>query len=99
MPAVTLTFWIIKILATTLGAALQEFWLQGYVPLQRLYWYREYGYAPEGDTRTGAIDSLAFWRLRCEEIEPCVLDKKRKTETALVCLIALAALTTKGAFK
>ena len=28
-------------------------WLQGYVPLQRLYWYREYGYSPENDVLTG----------------------------------------------
>ena len=31
----------------------QGFWLQGYVPLQRLYWYREYGYSPENDVLTG----------------------------------------------
>ena len=33
----------------------QGFWLQGYVPLQWLYWYREYGYAPERDILTGPV--------------------------------------------
>ena len=41
--------------AGTVTAARQEFWLQGYVPLQRLYWYLEYGYAPEGDVLTGPV--------------------------------------------
>jgi PAS domain S-box-containing protein len=36
-----------------LSTVSQGFWLQGYVPLQRLYWYREYGYAPENDVLTG----------------------------------------------
>jgi PAS domain S-box-containing protein len=38
-----------------LSTTSQEFWLQGYVPLQRLYWYLEFGYAPEGDTLTGPV--------------------------------------------
>ena len=38
-----------------LSTVSQEFWLQGYVPLQRLYWYREYGYAPENDILTGPV--------------------------------------------
>ena len=38
-----------------LSTVSQEFWLQGYVPLQRLYWYREYGYTPESDVLTGPI--------------------------------------------
>jgi simple sugar transport system substrate-binding protein len=36
-----------------LSTVSQGFWLQGYVPLQRLYWYREFGYAPENDILTG----------------------------------------------
>jgi simple sugar transport system substrate-binding protein len=38
-----------------LSTVSQEFWLQGYVPLQWLYWYREYGYTPESDTLTGPV--------------------------------------------
>jgi simple sugar transport system substrate-binding protein len=38
-----------------LSTTSQEFWLQGYVPLQRLYWYLEFGYAPEGDILTGPV--------------------------------------------
>jgi simple sugar transport system substrate-binding protein len=38
-----------------LSTSSQEFWLQGYVPLQRLYWYREYGYTPESDILTGPV--------------------------------------------
>ena len=38
-----------------LSTVSQEFWLQGYVPLQRLYWYREFGYAPESDILTGPV--------------------------------------------
>jgi PAS domain S-box-containing protein len=38
-----------------LSTVSQEFWLQGYVPLQRLYWYREYGYTPESDILTGPV--------------------------------------------
>jgi simple sugar transport system substrate-binding protein len=38
-----------------LSTVSQEFWLQGYVPLQRLLWYREYGYTPESDTLTGPV--------------------------------------------
>ena len=36
-----------------LSTVSQGFWLQGYVPLQRLYWYREFGYAPGNDVLTG----------------------------------------------
>jgi simple sugar transport system substrate-binding protein len=38
-----------------LSTVSQGFWLQGYVPLQRLYWYCEFGYAPENDTLTGPV--------------------------------------------
>jgi PAS domain S-box-containing protein len=38
-----------------LSTVSQEFWLQGYVPLQRLYWYREFGYNPESDILTGPV--------------------------------------------
>jgi simple sugar transport system substrate-binding protein len=38
-----------------LSTVSQEFWLQGYVPLQWLNWYREYGYTPEGDILTGPV--------------------------------------------
>jgi simple sugar transport system substrate-binding protein len=38
-----------------LSTVSQEFWLQGYVPLQRLHWYREYGYTPESDIPTGPV--------------------------------------------
>jgi simple sugar transport system substrate-binding protein len=38
-----------------LSTVSQEFWLQGYVPLQRLYWYREFGYTPERDILTGPV--------------------------------------------
>jgi two-component system sensor histidine kinase/response regulator len=38
-----------------LSTVSQGFWLQGYVPLQWLYWYREYGYAPERDILTGPV--------------------------------------------
>ena len=38
-----------------LSTVSQEFWLQGYVPLQRLHWYCEYGYTPESDILTGPV--------------------------------------------
>jgi simple sugar transport system substrate-binding protein len=38
-----------------LSTVSQEFWLQGYLPLQRLHWYREYGYTPESDILTGPV--------------------------------------------
>jgi two-component system, sensor histidine kinase and response regulator len=38
-----------------LSTVSQEFWLQGYVPLQWFFWYREYGYAPEKDILTGSV--------------------------------------------
>jgi two-component system sensor histidine kinase/response regulator len=38
-----------------LSTVSQGFWLQGYVPLERLYWYREFGYAPENDILTGPV--------------------------------------------
>jgi two-component system, sensor histidine kinase and response regulator len=38
-----------------LSTVSQEFWLQGYLPLQWLYWYREFGYAPEKDIVTGPV--------------------------------------------
>jgi simple sugar transport system substrate-binding protein len=38
-----------------LSTVSQAFWLQGYVPLQWLYWYREYGYTPERDILTGPV--------------------------------------------
>ena len=38
-----------------LSTVSQGFWLQGYVPLQSLYWYREYGYVPERDILTGPV--------------------------------------------
>jgi simple sugar transport system substrate-binding protein len=33
----------------------QGFWLQGYVPMQWLYWNKEFGYAPQSDILTGPI--------------------------------------------
>jgi PAS domain S-box-containing protein len=38
-----------------LSTVSQAFWLQGYVPLQWLYWYREYGYTPGHDILTGPV--------------------------------------------
>jgi PAS domain S-box-containing protein len=38
-----------------LSTVSQGFWLQGYVPLQWLFWYQEYGYAPERDILTGPV--------------------------------------------
>jgi simple sugar transport system substrate-binding protein len=38
-----------------LSTVSQEFWLQGYVPLQMLCWYREYGYTSESDILTGPV--------------------------------------------
>ena len=38
-----------------LSTVSQEFWLQGYLPLQQLHWYREYGYTPESDILTGPV--------------------------------------------
>jgi simple sugar transport system substrate-binding protein len=33
----------------------QGFWLQGYVPMEWLYWYHKYGYKPESDILTGPV--------------------------------------------
>jgi simple sugar transport system substrate-binding protein len=38
-----------------LSTVSQGFWLQGYVPLQWLFWYHEYGYIPERDILTGPV--------------------------------------------
>jgi len=38
-----------------LSTVSQGFWLQGYVPLQWLFWYQEYGYIPERDILTGPV--------------------------------------------
>jgi PAS domain S-box-containing protein len=38
-----------------LSTVSQGFWLQGYVPLQWLFWYQEYGYIPERDILTGQV--------------------------------------------
>ena len=38
-----------------LSTVSQAFWLQGYAPLQWLYWYHEYGYTPESDILTGPV--------------------------------------------
>ena len=36
-------------------ASEQGFWLQGYVPMEWLYWYHELGYQPQSDIITGPI--------------------------------------------
>lgn len=33
----------------------QGFWLQGYAPMEWLYWNKRFGYAPQGDILTGPI--------------------------------------------
>jgi len=33
----------------------QGFWLQGYQPMEWLYWYHELGYKPQSDILTGPI--------------------------------------------
>jgi simple sugar transport system substrate-binding protein len=33
----------------------QGFWLQGFVPMEWLYWNKEFGYAPAGDILTGPV--------------------------------------------
>jgi simple sugar transport system substrate-binding protein len=33
----------------------QGFWLQGYVPMEWLYWYHELGYEPQSDILTGPV--------------------------------------------
>ena len=33
----------------------QGFWLQGYVPMEWLYWYHKYGYKPASDILTGPV--------------------------------------------
>lgn len=33
----------------------QGFWLQGYVPMEWLYWNKEFGYAPQSDILTGPV--------------------------------------------
>jgi len=43
----------------------QGFWLQGYVPMEWLYWYHELGYVPQSDILTGPIivdaSSIDHW--------------------------------------
>jgi simple sugar transport system substrate-binding protein len=43
----------------------QGFWLQGYVPMEWLYWYHKYGYRPQSDILTGPVvidsSSVAQW--------------------------------------
>ena len=33
----------------------QGFWLQGYLPMERLYWYHDLGYVPQSDDLTGPV--------------------------------------------
>ena len=43
----------------------QGFWLQGYAPMEWLYWYHELGYEPQSDILTGPIivnaDNIDHW--------------------------------------
>ncbi len=43
----------------------QGFWLQGYVPMEWLYWYHEFGYKPQSDIITGPVvidaSSIDHW--------------------------------------
>jgi simple sugar transport system substrate-binding protein len=38
-----------------LVASEQGFWLQGYIPMEWLYWYHEMGYRPQSDIITGPV--------------------------------------------
>lgn len=38
-----------------LVASEQGFWLQGYIPMEWLYWYHEMGYKPQSDIITGPV--------------------------------------------
>lgn len=50
-----------KVLATNS----QGFWLQGFVPMEWLYWYHEFGYSPASDILTGPVvitpDTIDHW--------------------------------------
>jgi simple sugar transport system substrate-binding protein len=43
----------------------QGFWLQGYIPMEWLYWYHELGYKPQSDIITGPVivsaDNIDHW--------------------------------------
>jgi simple sugar transport system substrate-binding protein len=43
----------------------QGFWLQGYIPMEWLYWYHKYGYKPQSDILTGPVvidaSTVAQW--------------------------------------
>ena len=43
----------------------QGFWLQGYAPMEWLYWYHALGYRPQSDIITGPIivskDNIDHW--------------------------------------
>ena len=41
----------------------QGFWLQGYVPMEWLYWYHKYGYKPASDIRLFLVSLRSVRRL------------------------------------
>jgi len=48
-----------------LSTVSQGFWLQGYVPMEWLYWNKKFGYAPQSDILTGPVvisaDNADMW--------------------------------------
>ncbi len=58
----------------------QGFWLQGYVPMEWLYWYHELGYKPQSDILTGPIivdaSNIDHWERLVRKIFGAVYDEQ-----------------------
>jgi len=58
----------------------QGFWLQGYVPMEWLYWYHTYGYKPQSDILTGPVvidaSSVEHWEKFVRSVFGAEYDKQ-----------------------
>ena len=65
-----------KVLATNS----QGFWLQGYAPMEWLYWYHELGYTPQSDILTGPVvieaSAIDHWEKLVRSIFGAEYDKQ-----------------------
>ena len=58
----------------------QGFWLQGYVPMEWLYWYHTFGYIPQSDIITGPVvvdgSSIEHWEKMVRDVFGEAYDKQ-----------------------
>ncbi|WP_138472030.1 sugar ABC transporter substrate-binding protein [Poseidonocella sp. HB161398] len=63
-----------------LASSSQGFWLQGYAPMEWLYWYHELGYTPQSDILTGptviTADAIDHWETMVRKVFGDVYDEQ-----------------------